>query len=297
MAAKSPMLGRRFCLALAGITFTAMTGCMSLSQEKPGNQLMELAAINTSHGKTERVFDPVSGATYIIPCNPCSVPPPKTIVAASSVPAPYPSAIQATQTARELNETHQTIAAAAPAKMTDSMQASTDHGGPNLKMDTLLASVQRIVPFAFAASTIGPHGQKALAEIVPLARQAQRINIRGHTDNRGNVMQNQLLALSRANTVKQAMVAAGAPTKAIETTSCATCYISANNSETGRRINRRVEIELIMPAMVAANLPRPIHSAPDNNDGPGVLAKLDDHFTAVGKSVPSSSQKENNIAH
>jgi outer membrane protein OmpA-like peptidoglycan-associated protein len=154
---------------------------------------------------------------------------------------------------------------------------------PALKLDTELASVQRIVPFAVSTAAFGPQGRKALAEILPLAKQAERVNVRGRTDSSGDQKKNRELAKSRATSVMFAFVAEGVSRKTLKATYCTKCFIASNDTEQGRRTNRRVDIELVMPAKLALHLPKPIHSAPDIDSEPVLLARLDEQFTSIGR--------------
>ena len=180
----------------------------------------------------------------------------------------------------------------APAQPLKVAAASTTPLAPEttLKLDTVLASIQRIVPFAFSAASIGPRGRKALAEIVPLARQAERVTVRGRTDSWGSAAQNRHLAPARASSVMYAIVNSGVSRKVVKATYCTTCFIASNDTEQGRRTNRRVDIEVVMPAKLAMNLPKPIYSAPDAEEGPAVLARLDDQFTSMA-SVPGVDKR------
>lgn len=54
---------------------------------------------------------------------------------------------------------------------------------PGLKMDTEFASAKRIVPFAFNRVRAGPLGTLAIRELAPLAKQANKVYIRGRTDS------------------------------------------------------------------------------------------------------------------
>ncbi len=167
------------------------------------------------------------------------------------------------------------------AASTSTSGAAPSHS-PGLKLDTELASVQRIVPFAVSTAALGPNGRKALAEIVPLAKQAERVNVRGRTDSSGNRKQNRQLAKARATSVMFAFVAEGVARKNLKATFCTTCFVASNDTTAGRRTNRRVDIEVVMPAKLARNLPKPVYSALDADEGPALLARLDDHFT-IGK--------------
>lgn len=88
-------------------------------------------------------------------------------------------------------------------------------------------------------------------ELDQLARElveSPEINIKidGHTDNVGDLKQNQSLSLKRAEAVKAYLVAKGVPTKRIVCQGFgASKPIAANAIEKGRSVNRRVEFSIV----------------------------------------------------
>ena len=133
-------------------------------------------------------------------------------------------------------------------------------GEPALRMDTDFASAKRIVPFAFNRVGVGPVGTLAVNELAPLAKQAQTVYVRGRTDSRGDRELNQQVALNRAYAVRSAFVNAGVDKSKLRISYCTSCFIAPNDTEEGRRANRRVDVELIMPADEVAKLPKPVHA-------------------------------------
>ncbi len=142
--------------------------------------------------------------------------------------------------------------------------------------------MQRVIPFAVYSASLGPRGRKAIAEIVPLAKQAERINVRGRTDSSGDREQNREIAKARAISVIYAFKAEGVSRKIMKATYCTRCFVATNDTAEGRRANRRVDVELVMPAKLALHLPKPVYSAPDVDNGPVLLARLDDRFMEFG---------------
>jgi outer membrane protein OmpA-like peptidoglycan-associated protein len=128
-------------------------------------------------------------------------------------------------------------------------------GMTDLKLDTIFESVKRVVPFSYAVAGMGPQGKQIVAELIPAARQAQRITVRGRTDGTGDLNANQKLALNRALGVRSAFVSQGVEQTKIKAVYCSTCYVADNSTEAGRRANRRVEVEMVMPANKVASLP------------------------------------------
>jgi outer membrane protein OmpA-like peptidoglycan-associated protein len=130
----------------------------------------------------------------------------------------------------------------------------------NLKLDTEFASAKRLVRFAVGLSSLGPIGKLAVAELVPWAKQAEKVFVRGGADSSGNARRNRELALARARAVSSAFMAAGVHPQKITERFCSNCYVASNDTERGRRINRRVEVELVLQKELFAKLPGPVYA-------------------------------------
>lgn len=290
---------------IAPLIALVIAGCMSVAPVQPRPQLMG----SITFSNVEQVRD-ASGNAYFVPCNPCESPTPKTLALnadpttmpsepdndkpdARGFGASYQAMTKQTVAVAILTpaeEPRPTILAAVPpvavadtpaAPPTPTSASLAPAAREGLRLDPELASVARIVPFAFSASTIGPRGRKAVAEIVPLAKQAQHVNVRGRTDDQGDAIKNRLMAQGRATSVMYAFAAAGVPRSIIKGTYCSTCYIASNTTDVGRRANRRVEIDLVMPAKLAVNLPKPVYSAVDADDAPTVVLARADAFNLI----------------
>lgn len=73
----------------------------------------------------------------------------------------------------------------------------------------------------------------------------RRVLIEGFTDSTGSESSNQALSERRSNAVRTALIDAGIPRQRIDTRGYGEAYpITANTSESGRQLNRRVEIVL-----------------------------------------------------
>ncbi|MBK8335395.1 MAG: OmpA family protein [Sterolibacteriaceae bacterium] len=191
--------------------------------------------------------------TPVAPPATAPTPAPAPIAVSATTPAPAPSRIDATAPAPA--PTPPVAAPQRPAAGTTAQAAA-----PRLKLDTEFASAKRIVPFAFNKAGVGPLGAKAVKELAPLARRADKVNVRGRTDGLGNAGSNRKVALDRARTVYNAFVQEGVHKQKLRLTYCTTCFVAANDTEAGRRLNRRVEVELIMPRDQIAKLPKPIYA-------------------------------------
>lgn len=72
------------------------------------------------------------------------------------------------------------------------------------------------------------------------------VEIAGHTDNQGSAAHNATLSVNRAKSVKDYLVKAGIPAKALKTSGYASENpIGDNNTATGRAQNRRIEIKIV----------------------------------------------------
>ena len=88
-------------------------------------------------------------------------------------------------------------------------------------------------------------------ELLSLARSAQRILVKGRTDGQAYSAGDEQVALGRALRARQYLIAHGVEATRIDVQfASAADYLAENTSSTGRAQNRRVEIELALPAQV-----------------------------------------------
>lgn len=218
----------------------ALGGCMSAPPAQAPARL-PLLAYPTFTGVAQ-VRD-AGGAAVWVPCNPCTAPTPKTAVPAAVRPAVSVAAAPV-------------VAVVAPVPVP--APARVEVPAPVVPALALVAQVAPATPlaetrtlhFASALARLGPQGRKALAELAPLALKAETIRVRGYTDSSGSAAANRVLAQRRAETVRDALVAAGVPAAQIATSSCAACYLAPNDTTEGRQQNRRVEVVLSLPRAV-----------------------------------------------
>lgn len=243
--------------ALLSLSALMMVGCGSMPWESTSN---DRAAPSYA------VFVPATGVTYNVPCTRCRGAFPQTTAVAyfdealpdsdarpESVLAATAASIDQGARAGESAVPMQKVGIAAAPQYAESSE-------PLLKLDTEFASAKRLVPFSLGRASLGPLGKRAVAELVPLAREAERIHVSGHTDGSGDSAGNRKLAFSRASSVATAFVAAGVPSNKLATSFCTTCYIADNLSGVGRRLNRRVDVELVLPRSRIAKLPKPVYA-------------------------------------
>ena len=102
-----------------------------------------------------------------------------------------------------------------------------------------------VVTFAPGTALLTATAKQALAAIMPDARRARVIEIRGRTDELGSAAWNDVLARNRALAVRDYLRGHDLP----EATTVrlfaqgACCYVAGNDTAEGRAANRRVEIE------------------------------------------------------
>lgn len=102
--------------------------------------------------------------------------------------------------------------------------------------------------FEQSQAIIAKESQKALDRLLLFMQENQdlKVAIVGHTDNVGNSYLNRILSLNRARAVARYLVSNGIDIERIETDGLGGEEpIATNDSESGRSINRRVEVEVI----------------------------------------------------
>ena len=109
------------------------------------------------------------------------------------------------------------------------------------------------VRFGFAQADF-TLSEEAKATLLPAARAARLINVRGRTDSAVADEANERIARARAEAARAFLIANGVEASRIRTfAQAAGGFVAPNNTEEGRAKNRRVEIELIgvRPSTVA----------------------------------------------
>lgn len=103
--------------------------------------------------------------------------------------------------------------------------------------------------FAFNSVIINPESKTSLNNVVTRLKQntSYRIQVEGHTDNKGSEKYNQRLSERRALAVKKFLVKNGIPKSIIESRGFGELNPMADNStEEGQALNRRVEVKYYM---------------------------------------------------
>lgn len=228
-----------------------VSGCMSMH-----NQDVTKTAKGSAGPAQIQQARAADGSLYFRQCSPCEPRTPKTVVTAAPLGGDAIGEMGAAQERVEVaTAIQQERAKATQTAIASGIQRGAD-GNQALKLDTEFASAKRIVPFSFAAGELGPQGRAMVAQMLPFAKEAQRMYVRGRTDSSGRAEANKLLAIERATKVRGEFVKGGVDQAKIKTTYCTTCYVASNETEAGRRANRRVEIELVMPKTAVFELER-----------------------------------------
>lgn len=101
------------------------------------------------------------------------------------------------------------------------------------------------VYFDFDSDQLTPISKEILNNVLDKVRQSPNtITFEGHTDSIGEHAYNFALGIKRAESVKQFFVSEGVEAKDLQTVSYGeTQPIAPNNTEEGRKLNRRVELK------------------------------------------------------
>ncbi len=113
--------------------------------------------------------------------------------------------------------------------------------------DNIELNMPSKITFATGQATINPAFYEILDSIgQTLSKyESTAVLIAGHTDSTGSAEFNQQLSVNRANSVRDALMSRGViAERLIPTGYGESMPIADNNSETGRQLNRRVEITL-----------------------------------------------------
>lgn len=247
--------------AIAATAVAVLAGCVAPAPEAPRKPLM---GYPTMTGLAQ-VRDQSTGATYFAPCDPCSGPTAKTpagndipLAATPAAPAASAPVSGIVQPAGTTAKTIESLAKAVAQAVSVGAGRAAATAPLNVEVKKPAASTQkRVIFFAYAASGLGREGRKATAELAAMAKQAQHISIKGFVDSTGTAAANERLAMARATAVGHQLFKAGVSKQKVEMTHCSKCFLASNDTEEGRRANRRVEVELVMASSVAAKTSMP----------------------------------------
>ena len=188
-----------------------------------------------------QVRDPVSGSDYYAPCNPCSMPSPKTPVTEVLAPEPIRGAQVPEQVTGAQKESASSI------KTSDAVRVVPEDVPAPVSLARVDPEPVRTLLFGSASSVLDAEALQQIEALLPQAQEAASIRIRGRTDATGQLAGHRALALARAWRVRQALVSRGIDARKLKVFYCTRCYVSGNDTAQGRQANRRVEIEFRMP--------------------------------------------------
>jgi len=112
----------------------------------------------------------------------------------------------------------------------------------------LVISLSSQVLFDSGQSTLKPEAYKSIKEVIKLlnAYPGNRVSIEGHTDSVGSASYNLKLSRKRAKSVYTYLVNAGVDSKRLVVVGHGESNpVASNNTEEGKRLNRRVEIIIL----------------------------------------------------
>lgn len=143
--------------------------------------------------------------------------------------------------AQQLDELRQAVGAATPAEA-KLLNARLDRiEGQLVRAATAIVRVQ----FETAQTEFEP-SERVARVLVPAAKAAERVNVRGRTDSRVPGADDPRIALARALAARQFLVDRGVDGSKIKVFSLpAGDFAAPAGTEEGRALNRRVEIELV----------------------------------------------------
>lgn len=108
-----------------------------------------------------------------------------------------------------------------------------------------------VVHFGSGSATLDPDSLDILAKAaraIQAAPSDTHIEIAGHTDNVGTAQRNEQLSRERADSVRNELVRLGVKASMLDIRGYGSSRpITANTTEAGRRMNRRMEFQLIVP--------------------------------------------------
>lgn len=104
------------------------------------------------------------------------------------------------------------------------------------------------ITFAVNSATISQSFDPVLVDVARVLNKYDKTTllIQGHTDNTGAASYNQQLSLNRANSVRNHLAGGGVDARRITTEGYGQSMpVADNNTEAGRQLNRRVELQII----------------------------------------------------
>lgn len=143
--------------------------------------------------------------------------------------------------------TRKTLAIAelpAPKKTTAAIAA------PNITKETIVtgpeAPVVSKVLFDFGKHIPSTEGQQELRRLLAIAKKSYLIDLEGRTDDLGSKTYNDRLAKRRADYVRSWFLKQGIKSEILVRSEGLCCYLDSTTTEMARRLNRRVDVRLVV---------------------------------------------------
>jgi outer membrane protein OmpA-like peptidoglycan-associated protein len=108
-----------------------------------------------------------------------------------------------------------------------------------------------IVTFALGSAGLDARARRQLEREAGLVKQAQHVRVTGYTDASGNAAANERLSKRRARAVYEHLrrIVRTEPSRFTVDGKGGCCQVERNDTLAGRAANRRVEVELTLPAV------------------------------------------------
>lgn len=121
---------------------------------------------------------------------------------------------------------------------------------------TTYLPLKKSVYFEFGKADVHADMREVVKSMLPLARVAKSFKVTGVTDGFGDRAINESLAKSRAQAVAQALGSLGVNAEHIDVQACTTasCWQRSAGGVVAHRLNRRVDIEVMVPRSIAMGL-------------------------------------------
>lgn len=108
------------------------------------------------------------------------------------------------------------------------------------------APVVSKVLFDFGKHIPSAEGQQELRRLLAVAKQSRLIHLEGRTDDLGSKTYNDRLAMRRADYVRSWFLKQGIKSEIVVRSEGLCCYFDSTTTEMARRLNRRVDVRLVV---------------------------------------------------
>lgn len=204
-------------------------------------------------------------ATVKTPADPISVTvqdaitlewPPHVTVSIASNTAHSGAPLKQPSTGANLVATTQSVGLSQPAQQEQKVEQAALSVQSPAAATTSYLPLKKSVYFEFGKSNVHADMREVVKSMLPLARVAKSFKVTGVTDGFGDRAINESLAKSRAQAVAQALGSFGVNAERIDVQACTTasCWQRSAGGVIAHRLNRRVDIEVMVPRSIAMGL-------------------------------------------